>query len=179
MSEPAPARSERLPCRGQDARTRIEVRREGGSVWLTQAQRAEPYQTTPQNITQHLKAIYGEGELDEAATCKPCLHVRQEGGRRVSRRPKHDNLEAILAVGYRVRSPRGTQFRQWATKRLREAGQRVGVFAAWPTPWPDRPLAAARGFAGRRPLRYPDPNTPATLSPVSTGDAHNWRVFIA
>ena len=152
---------------------------EGGSVWSTQAQMAEPYQTTPQNITQHLKAICGEGELDAAATGKHCLQVRQEGGRRVSRRPKHYSLEAILAVGYRVRSPRGTQFRQWATERLREARQRVGGFAAWPTPWPDRQLAAARGFAGRRPLRYPDPNTPATLSPVSTGDAHNWRVFIA
>src|SRR5690606_31130821 len=78
------------------------------------------YQTTPQNITQHLKAIYAEGELDEAATCKDYLQVRQEGGRTVSRRPKHYRLEAILAVGYRVRSPRGTEFRQWATARLAE-----------------------------------------------------------
>lgn len=98
----------------------IRVLLEGESVWLTQAQIATLYQTTPQNITQHLKAIYAEGELDEAATCKPYLQVRQEGDRSVSRQAKHYRLEAILAVGYRVRSARGTEFRQWATTRLSE-----------------------------------------------------------
>lgn len=98
----------------------IRVLLAGESVWLTQAQIAELYQTTPQNITQHLKAIYAEGELEEAATCKPYLQVRQEGGRTVSRSTKHYRLEAILAVGYRVRSARGTEFRQWATARLGE-----------------------------------------------------------
>ncbi len=98
----------------------IRVLLAGETVWLTQAQIAELYQTTPQNITQHLKAIYVEGELDEAATCKEYLQVRQEGTRTVSRRPKHYRLEAILAVGYRVRSVRGTEFRQWATARLGE-----------------------------------------------------------
>jgi len=98
----------------------IRVLLAGETVWLTQAQIAELYQTTPQNITQHLKAIYAEGELEEAATCKPYLQVRQEGGRTVSRSTKHYRLEAILAVGYRVRSARGTEFRQWATVRLGE-----------------------------------------------------------
>lgn len=98
----------------------IRVLLAGETVWLTQAQIAELYQTTPQNITQHLKAIYAEGELDEAATCKDYLQVRQEGQRKVARRPKHYRLEAILAVGYRVRSARGTEFRQWATTRLTE-----------------------------------------------------------
>ena len=98
----------------------IRVLLAGETVWLTQAQIATLYQTTPQNITQHLKAIYAEGELEEAATCKDYLQVRQEGGRSVSRRPKHYRLEAILAVGYRVRSTRGTEFRQWATARLSE-----------------------------------------------------------
>ncbi|MCW2001945.1 hypothetical protein FHY30_000638 [Xanthomonas arboricola] len=98
----------------------IRVLLAGETVWLTQAQIAGLYQTTPQNITQHLKAIYAEGELDETATCKDYLQVRQEGERTVSRRPKHYSLEAILAVGYRVRSARGTQFRQWATARLSE-----------------------------------------------------------
>lgn len=98
----------------------IRVLLAGETVWLTQAQLAELYQTTPQNITQHLKAIYAEGELDEAATCKPYLQVRQEGARSVSRNTKHYRLEAILAVGYRVRSARGTEFRQWATARLSE-----------------------------------------------------------
>ena len=74
----------------------------------------EPFtQTTPQNITLHIAAIYQEGELDENSTCKEYLQVRQEGSRQVSRRLKHYNLSAVLAVGYRVRSPRGTQFRQW------------------------------------------------------------------
>lgn len=98
----------------------IRVLLAGETVWLTQAQIAALYQTTPQNITQHLKAIYGDGELDESTTCKDYLQVRQEGGRTVSRRPKHYRLEAILAVGYRVRSSRGTEFRQWATTRLSE-----------------------------------------------------------
>lgn len=98
----------------------IRVLLHGETVWLTQAQIADLYETTPQNITQHLKAIYAEGEQDEAATCKNYLQVRQEGGREVSRRMKHYRLEAILAVGYRVRSARGTEFRQWATARLSE-----------------------------------------------------------
>jgi hypothetical protein len=74
----------------------------------------------PQHITQHLKAIYADAELDEAATCKDYFQVRHEGVLTVSRRPKHYRLEAILAVGYRVRSARGTEFRQWATARLGE-----------------------------------------------------------
>lgn len=100
--------------------TRIDVRLDGGTVWLTQAQMAELFQTTPQNITLHLKSIYGEGELSEETTCKSYLQVRREGSRDVRRQLRHYNLEAILAVGYRVESPRGTQFRQWATARLRE-----------------------------------------------------------
>lgn len=112
--------SELLLYRSEDQRTRIEVRLQDGSVWLTQAQMAELFQTTPQNITLHLKGIYEEGELPEGATCKDYLQVRAEGGRQVSRDLRHYNLDAILAVGYRVRSPRGTQFRQWATERLRE-----------------------------------------------------------
>jgi len=78
------------------------------------------FQTTPQNVTLHLKAIYMEGELKEEATCKDYLQVRREGGRQVSRSLRHYSLPAILAIGYRVRSHRGTQFRQWATERLDE-----------------------------------------------------------
>ncbi len=98
----------------------LEVRLDGETVWLTQAQMAALYQTTPQNITLHLKAIYDEGELDAVATCKEYLQVRQEGNRKVSRLLRHYDLKAILSVGYRVRSPRGTQFRAWATERLNE-----------------------------------------------------------
>lgn len=98
----------------------IEVRLDGDTVWLTQAQIGDLFQTTPQNITLHLKAIYAEGELNEGVTCKDYLQVRQEGSRQVSRTLRHYNLDAVLAVGYRVRSLRGTQFRQWATERLGE-----------------------------------------------------------
>ena len=104
----------------QDGQTRVECRFDEGTIWLTQAQIAELFQTTPQNVTLHLKAIYEEGELAEAATCKDYLQVRQEGTRQVSRNLRHYRLEAVLAVGYRVRSARGTQFRQWATQRLEE-----------------------------------------------------------
>ena len=113
-------RSEIVLYPTEDGRHRIEVRLEGETAWLTQAGIADLYQTTPQNITTHIRGIYADGELYEAATCKDYLQVRFEGRRRVSRRLKHYNLDMILAVGYRVRSPRGTQFRQWATERLRE-----------------------------------------------------------
>jgi hypothetical protein len=106
--------------RTKDGRTRISCRFEGDSAWLTQAAIADLFQTTPQNITLHIRAIYEEGELREDATCKEYLQVRQEGGRQVSRRLKHYNLNVILAVGYRVRSPRGTEFRQWATAQLEQ-----------------------------------------------------------
>jgi hypothetical protein len=81
---------------------------------------ADLFQTTPQNVTLHIGAIYQERELLEKATCKEYLQVRQEGSRQVSRHLKHYNLNMIPAVGYRVRAPRGTQFRQWATGRLAE-----------------------------------------------------------
>lgn len=103
-----------------DGLTRVEMRAEGGSLWLSQAEIATLFQTTPQNITQHVKAIYAEGEADPAATCKSGLQVRQEGGRQVRRMVSHYSLEVILAVGYRARSARGTQFRQWATAHLSE-----------------------------------------------------------
>lgn len=118
-AEPLP-QSEFLLYQTEDGRTRIQCRFENETLWLTQAQIAELFQTTPQNVTLHLKAIFNEGELQEAATCKDYLQVRQEGNREVTRKLRHYRLEAVLAVGYRVRSHRGTQFRQWATARLGE-----------------------------------------------------------
>ncbi len=103
-----------------DGSAAIQFRAEGDTVWLTQAEIAALFDTTPQNITQHTRAIYAEGELREDATCKEHLQVRLEGDRTVQRSLKHYNLEMILAIGYRVRSPRGTQFRQWASTHLRE-----------------------------------------------------------
>lgn len=120
MTEREPPKSELILYQTEDGRTRIECRFEDDTVWLTQALMAELFQTTPQNITQHLREIYAEGELDEAATCKSFLQVRTEGTRQVSRTLRYYNLDAILAVGFRVRSHRGTQFRKWATERLSE-----------------------------------------------------------
>jgi len=120
MTGDATSRSELILYQTEDGRTRIHCRFEGETIWLTQAQMAKLFQTTPQNITLHLRDIFAEGELAEEATCKEYLQVRQEGQRQVTRSLRHYNLDAILAVGYRVRSHHGTQFRQWATARLRE-----------------------------------------------------------
>ena len=114
------AKSEFLLYQTEDGQTRIEVRLQDETVWMTQAAMAELYQTTPQNITTHLKAIYNESELEASATCKEYLQVQPEGSRRVSRTRKFYSLPAIIAMGYRVRSHRGTQFRRWATERLNE-----------------------------------------------------------
>ena len=121
-----------------DGLVRVQVRLEEGSVWLSQAQLAELYGTTPQNITQHVRAIYDEGEQDPEATCKPYLQVRREGSRDVQRSIKHYSLAMILAVGFRVRSPVGTRFRRWATEVLAE-------FAVKGFAMDDRRLKAAGG----------------------------------
>jgi len=106
----------------QDSNNQIElnVQLEGETVWLTQKQMSELFDTTPQNITMHLKSVFSEGELDEISTCKDFLQVRQEGNRKVKRNQRHYNLDAIISVGYRVKSQRATQFRIWATSKLRE-----------------------------------------------------------
>jgi len=111
---------EMLVYTDRDGSIRVQVRLEDHTVWLSQAGLAELYGTTPQNITQHVRAIYRSGEQAEAATCKSRLQVRAEGSRQVRRTIKHYNLAMILAVGFRVRSPVGTRFRQWATAVLSE-----------------------------------------------------------
>ena len=103
----------------EDGRSEVQLRAEDGTVWLSQAEMSELFQTTSQNVTQHIKAIYEDRELAEAATCKDLLQVRLEGDRDVRRSIKLYNLDVILGVGYRVRTTRGVQFRQWATTRLR------------------------------------------------------------
>lgn len=113
------SQGEFLLYQAEDARTYIQVRFQEGGLWLTQQQLADLYQSTPQNITQHIRAIYETGELREEATCKPYLQVREERGRQVSRSLKHYNLDMVLAIGYRVKSHRGTQFRRWATEQLK------------------------------------------------------------
>lgn len=104
----------------QDGRTRVECRFQNETIWLSQAVMAELYQKDVRTINEHLKSIYSDGELAPEATIRKFRIVRREGSREVTRPIEHYNLDAILAVGYRVRSQRGVQFRRWATERLRE-----------------------------------------------------------
>ena len=103
-----------------DGRTRIDVRIEGETLWLSQQQMAELYQTSRTNVIEHIKHIYEEGELQEEGTCRNFRQVRLEGKRQVSRELPFYNLDMIIALGYRVRSIIATRFRQWATERLKE-----------------------------------------------------------
>ncbi len=99
---------------------KIDVRLENETVWLTQKLMAELFQVKPQNITMHLKNIYEEGELEEKTTCKDYLQVQKEGKRKINRKLRFYNLDAIISVGYRIKSQVATQFRIWATKTLKE-----------------------------------------------------------
>lgn len=100
--------------------TKIDVKLEDDTLWLTQAQMCELYQTSRTNVVEHIKHIYEEGELQEEATCRKFRQVRQEGSRMVTREIPFYNLDMIIALGYRVRSIIATRFRQWATQHLKE-----------------------------------------------------------
>ncbi|EPZ14382.1 2-hydroxyacid dehydrogenase [Thauera terpenica 58Eu] len=103
----------------EDGRSEIKLRAEQQTVWLTQLEMAELFDATKQNISLHLKNLFADGEMDPAATIKESLTVQTEGARQVQRKVTLYNLDAILAVGYRVRSPRGVQFRRWASTVLK------------------------------------------------------------
>jgi len=113
-------KSEIILYQTEDGKTRLEVRLEHESIWLTQAAMSELFQTTTANVNMHIKSIFAEGELSSEGTIKENLIVRKEGRREVKRQVLFYNLPVIIAVGYRVNSSRGTQFRQWATERLNE-----------------------------------------------------------
>jgi hypothetical protein len=117
--QPVP-NSEIILYQTEDGRTRVECRFADENLWLTQALMAELFQKDVRTINEHLANIFEEGELGREATIRKFRIVRREGTRNVAREVEHYNLPAILAVGYRVRSQRGTQFRQWATARLSE-----------------------------------------------------------
>ena len=124
MSQPdntnPPPKGQFLVYPTEDGQTKIEVRLENETVWLTQQQMAELFQTTQQNISLHLQNTYEEGELQRAATHKEYLSVRLEGNRQVKRPLDYYNLDAIISVGYRVKSAVATRFRIWATQKLRD-----------------------------------------------------------
>lgn len=117
MSSPA---GEFIMFASGDGKVRVECRFESDTIWLSQATMAELYDKDVRTINEHLINIFSEGELAQNSTIRKFRIVRQEGKRQVSREIDHYYLEAILAVGYRVRSSRGTQFRQWATQTLQE-----------------------------------------------------------
>ena len=104
----------------EDGRAKIELQVENGTVWLNQNEIAELFQTTKQNISKHIKAIFEDNELDEISTVNYQLTVQNEGNRRIKRELAYYNLDMILAIGYRVRSPRGIQFRNYASTILKE-----------------------------------------------------------
>ncbi len=112
--------SEIIIYQTDDGQTKIDVRMEDETVWLSQVQMADLFQTTKQNISLHLNNAFEEGELEQSATVKEYLTVQKEGSREVNRSIKYYNLDAIISIGYRVKSLRGVQFRRWATAVLRE-----------------------------------------------------------
>ena len=103
-----------------DGLTHIDVKMEDETVWLTQQQMAELYQTSRTNVVEHITHIYEEGELDENSTCRKFRQVRQEGTRQVNREMVYYNLDMIISLGYRIKSSIATNFRRWATERLKE-----------------------------------------------------------
>ncbi len=120
QDELEPSQGEVLVYQTDDGQVRLDVRLENETVWLTQPLMAELFQTTQQNISQHILNIYEEGELIPEATHKKILSVRQEGARQVQRNLDFYNLDMIISVGYRVKSLIATRFRIWATRQLRE-----------------------------------------------------------
>lgn len=104
----------------EDGDTKIDVRFVDETVWLTQQQMAEVFQSSRTNIVEHIQHIYEEGELDEASTCRKFRQVRTEGNRQVTREIPYYNLDMIISLGYRVQSQIATRFRRWATERLHE-----------------------------------------------------------
>ena len=109
-----------LIYQSQNGQIKVEVRFENETVWLTQQQMAELYQCSRTNVVEHIKHIYEDGELEEQATCRKIRQVQMEGNREVSREFPFYNLDMIISLGYRIKSQTATQFRIWATKRLRE-----------------------------------------------------------
>ena len=119
-AESAVNRGEIIIYRAEDNTVQLDVRMEQETVWLTQQQMAELFQTSRTNVVEHIQHIYEDGELMQEATCRNFRQVQQEGNRRVTRELPFYNLDVIISVGYRVRSVTATRFRQWATKILNE-----------------------------------------------------------
>ncbi|MDP2863109.1 MAG: RhuM family protein [Desulfobacterales bacterium] len=120
MNELSPQNSEIILYQSEDGHTRIEVKFKGETAWLSLNQMAELFQRDKSVISKHIRNVFAEGELTEDSTVAKLATVQKEGSREVSREIEFYNLEVIISVGYRVKSHRGTQFRIWATERLRK-----------------------------------------------------------
>ena len=112
--------TEMVLYQSEDGQTRIDVRMVDETVWLSQAQMVDLFQSSKSNVSEHIRHVYEEGELEESATVRNFRTVQVEGSREVTRHVAHYNLDVIISVGYRVKSLRGTQFRQWALSILKE-----------------------------------------------------------
>jgi hypothetical protein len=119
-TNPGGSAGQMLIYQAEDGRLKVEARLDGETLWLTQQQMADLFQTARTNVVEHIRHVYDEGELEEEATCRNFRQVRAEGARQVARDLPHYNLDVILSVGYRVKSAVATRFRIWATQRLRE-----------------------------------------------------------
>ena len=120
MEKETPPKGEIVIYTSVDGKISLDTKLENETIWLTQDMMAKLFETTPQNITMHIKNIYDDEELEQNSTCKDFLQVRNEGKRTVSRRLTHYNLDMILSVGYRIKSKTAVQFRKWATNILKE-----------------------------------------------------------
>ena len=120
MIENTSSQGEVVIYQAEDGSTKLDVRFVDETVWLTQQQMAELFQSSRTNIVEHIQHIYEEGELEESSTCRKFRQVRNEGNRQISREIPHYNLDMIISLGYRVHSRIATQFRRWATERLKE-----------------------------------------------------------
>lgn len=129
-----------------DDQVRLHVSLDGETVWLSQLQMGQLFDTTPENVLMHLQNIYKDEELDNQATTKEFLVVRQEGKRQVRRSIKHYNLDAIISVGYRVSSKRATQFRKWATQILNQYLVEGYPLNEKPDSTIQKPSLSCRGF---------------------------------
>lgn len=171
--------------RTSDDRTEIQLRVDGDTVWLSQAEMAELFQTSVPNINIHIKNILESGELTVGATIKEDLIVRQEGERQVRRKVNVYSLPMILAVGYRVQSPRGTQFRQWATAHLEEFLVKGFVMdderLKDPRGWDyfDELLERIRDIRASEKRFYQKVRDLFTLSSDYRADDHNAQIFFA
>lgn len=120
MEENKNPQSEIIIYQADDGNVKIDVKMEDETVWLTQQQMAELYQTSRTNVVEHIGNIYSDHELNENSTCRDFRQVRMEGNREVARNIPHYNLDMIISLGYRVKSVVATNFRRWATERLKE-----------------------------------------------------------